>query len=306
MVNIKEISRRKFIFGLSAVLLTGLVAGCTPKNSVEYTKTATLSEDSPSIKESDIEFGMYPAVYEVNNYKVGKLVDLKYTLYNDLDYSTLATVSIYLPSITALNKNPEYKGWGLASAYCNVVDEDLTIPANGKKDITVSIYVPDDETPPDKWMFYVAYQSEGHKWGRYVITDNKNFVFLPHCFSCDITDNEQKMSWLTWGNSPEIMVRAKYDLPPENINDGNLIYQGIGTQVIKKWQDPDTGKILDRQYTSFDITDNKILTWNGGDKLFYRAWQKNIVNGKWDNTWNLIGQSLVIPEVQAKVLVNMK
>lgn len=273
------------------------IAGCVEQGEGFTTKASVVQPTG------DIEFGIYPAKYEIRGYDKGGTVDLPFTLYNDLLYSTVAEVYVVLPTEQQLAKNPGYKLWPDIQLYCSIVEADLVIPADGSKVITLRLHIPADIEMPSKFFFYVAYRSEGQKWGSYGVTLRNNFVFYPYCFQPAVTDETQSFTWLTWGNNPEVMVRSSYDKPPESITEGLLVYQGMGEQVIRKWEDPETGKVLDRQYTLYSITDNQTLSFSGGEKLFYRAWQKHLVKGEWDGTWDVIGQSMIVAGVNAKVVV---
>lgn len=283
-----------------------MVTGCSVF-SAKTTKTANpppLSEVEANTQ-SKMSFGIYPAGYDVENYKDGlDTVDLKFTVGSDLAYPSTASIFIKLPLQVQLNKNPGFEGWADTALYCQLLDTDLTVPANSEREFTLRIQVPEGVRSPLNWLFYVAYQLDGHKWGSYQVTSRGNFVFTPYCFECSISDSHQDMVWLTWGNSPQLMVRAAYGNPPETPEEGELVYQGRGEQVIRDWTDPNTGKVLDRQYTLYTISDNRLLPIGGGTTLFYRAWQEHLVNGVPDGTWDIIGQSMVIPEVNAKVTVS--
>jgi hypothetical protein len=257
-----------------------------------------------------VEFGIYPGIYTVGNffnpYVKGATIELGYTIFSDLDFPSSARIFVYHPSTNALESNKGYSDLANLSDYCMVVDDGQYIPAHGSKTTTIRVFIP--EGTPDiasKWIFYVGYQLDGHRWGNYTTTQAGNFVFTPGDFNCIMTDFVQQMTWLTWGNSPLLMVRMSYDTPPATIADGEQVYLGNGEQVIRPWLDPESGQILQRQYSLFNINMTEHLSASGGDKLFYRAWQQHMVNGQWDGTWDAIGQSLVIPEVQAKVLINM-
>ena len=295
-----------WVFILALVLM---VAGCAPGFAPNATRTITPPKPPATVNASEIEFGIYPVAYTVgdsrNPYVKGATVELQFTCYNDLDYDSPARIVIKDPSSLALKRNTGYVSWTGAHIYCEVVG-DTIVPANGNKEITIRIYVPENENSvPAKWMFYVAYQSEGHRWGNYTITGWNNFVFTPYGFTSTVTDSKQIFEWITWGNSPEVMLRASYDMPPQSITDGTLVYTGYGEQIIRKWDKGD-GTILDRQYTQFYIEDDTQLPYDGGEKIFYRAWQKHLVRGDWDGTWDTLNQSIVVPEVQAKVIVNMQ
>lgn len=284
-----------------------LAAGCDKEFAVtaeieDVDRAMTKQGNEVNIPDSGL--GIVPAIYTIDNFRNDFTVDLEYRIYNELDYASRANVEILLPNETQLRKNPDYVSWSPASVYCTVVEPDLVVTGGGNKDITIRIYVPPEVEMPDKWMFWVGYYLEGHTWGNYVTTLNGNFVFVPSTFEVDITDTEQVMSWLTWGNSPDIMVRASYGEPALSIEDGVLVYQGGGEQVIHDWWYDKEQKYLKRQYTQFTVRDNRLLSYGGGEKLFYTVWQKYIENGEWNGKWRAIGQNLYIPQVSAKVVVN--
>lgn len=291
-------------------LLMILVAGCGQEFVAGQTRTIAPPPLPSTMVGGDVEFAMFPGVYTVGNnlsspYIKGATVDLKYLLFNDLDFPSPATITIKNASTASTKRNTGYVNWISSPLYCTAADNEFDIPAHGSKEITIRIYVPEGISCPSKWIFYVSYISEGHKWGSYVSTTQNNFVFYPGMFQPNITDTAQQLTWLTNGNSAPIKVIAKYDSPPVDINDGRVVYQGLGEQQIRQWQDPKSHLWLDRQYTYFSITDNQKLPSNTGKKLFYRAWQQHTVNGMWDGTWDGLGESTIIPEVMAKVLVNM-
>lgn len=297
-------NKYKVLVLLAICLLVCLPSvGCN-SNREGYTATASVKQPSGEVNGQTVEFGMYPAVYTIAGYQTGATVEMPFTLYNDLPYSTVASVYVVLPIEQQLAKNKGYVAWGDVTAYCQVVDADLTVPANGSKTVMVRLYVPNEvSNMPDKYMFYIAYRSKGHLWGSYAMTQGNNFVFYPYCFEANISDTSQQFTWLTWGNNPRVIIRANYGTPPDSPSNGELIYEGYGEQVIRKWTDPDTGKVLDRQYTLYTISDNKYMSWGSGEKIFYKAWQEHLVKGVWDGTWDAIGQSMVVPGVDAKVLV---
>jgi len=292
----------KFMLVILAGVLTLVITGCASAST--WTANPPPLSEIEAASNSEMGFGIYPAGYDIDNYRDDYSVVLKFTVGNDLDYPSMVSIKIKLPLDFQVEKNPGYVRWDKAVDYCQLTATDLSIPANSDKKFNIRVYIPEGVEFPDKWMFYVAYQLEGNKWGRYVVTSQGNFVFIPSSFECSISDSHQEMVWLTWGNSPELMVRAAYGSPPETIGDGELLYQGYGQQVIRDWLNPDSGKVLDRQYTLYTISDNKLLPLGGGTTLFYRAWQAHRVNGVWDGTWDMVGQSMVVPEVWAKVLVS--
>ena len=280
-----------------------LVSGCGA--TMKVGETLTITPAVPPTSVASPNFAIYPAVYRVTGFVQGATLNLVYTMYNDLDFPSPANVVISLPSYISLQSNKDFLSWDRTTAYCQVVADNSPIPAKSSKAITIKVFVPaDDTTCPSNWIFYVAYQSEGHKWGAYQETSNGNFVFYPGGFDCHVTDTSQIISWLTWGNSSELMVRRSYDNPPQTVNDGDSVYQGFGSQIILKWLNPETDQVLDRQYTQFNISDTQKLQASGGSNVFYRAWIKHLEYGVWDGTWDAIGQSVVIPEVQAKVLIS--
>jgi hypothetical protein len=291
-------------------LLMVLVGGCGTEFVVGQTRTIAPPPLPRTMTGAEVEFAMFPAVYTVGNnlgspYVKGATVDLKYIVFNDLDFPSPATLSIKNASTASTKRNAGYVNWQESATYCLVADNTFDIPAHGSREVTIRINVPEGVTCPAKWIFYVSYVSEGHKWGSYVTTPQSNYVFYPGMFQANVTDISQQLAWTTSGNSATIRVISKYGSPPTSMDDGKLVYQGLGEQQIKKWQDPKSGLWLDRQYTYFSVTDNQRLPTLSGTKLFYRAWQQHTVNSVWDGTWDVLGQSTIIPEVMAKVLINM-
>ena len=293
--------------GLCLLSLPLLAAGC---NS-DFAVTAEIEDvdrqltmQGKEVNIPDTGLGIIPAIYTIDNFVNDYTVDLEYRIYNELDYASVANIEVWLPNSTQLRKNPEYELWAPATVYCKVVEPDLMVSGDGNKDITIRVYVPPDVEMPDKWLFWVGYSLEGHKWGDYVTTLNNNFVFVPSNFEVDITDTSQKMTWLTWGNSPEIIVRATYGEPAQTIDDGILVYQGVGEQIIQDWWYAKENKYINRQYTKFDIEDTSLLPFSGGEKLFYKVWIQYLEGGVWRGKWNPVGQSLYLPVLSAKVVVN--
>jgi hypothetical protein len=291
---------KKLIMPLVAVLL---MSGCGSGFVVGQTKTVGPTIPAKSFTAPD--FAIYPAAYTVTGFIQGATLEMKFTVYNDLDFPSPADVTIALPSYSSLQGNKGFQSWEQAPIYAQVIGGGVDIPAKGSLDVTVRVYVPEAEANmPDKWMFFVEYQSEGHYWGTYWMTAGNNFVFYPGVFSPVITDKAQIFTWITWGNNPLVMVRRGYDSPPQTISDGVLVYEGAGVQIIQPWQDPASGDILQRQYTKYLISDSQELQPGGNEKVFYRAWQQHLERGVWDGTWDAISQTIFIPDVQAKVLVS--
>ena len=274
---------------------------------------ATQSAEAPAQSNSGVYVGtgIYPARWEIGNpsgYTKGLTIELEFDIFNGLPYPSPVRLRIEAPPQSTLNKRLGFVVWDKTPEYVNIIDDGLYIPADGSKTITVSLCVPDSENPPDKWMFLIAYMNTGQLWGSFKQTISNNYIFYPACFTADgLFDARQNMSFLTWGNSPRLMVRAAYDAPPENIDDGRLTYLGLGEQVIRKWLDPDSGKTLDRQYTLFDFTDNQSLSVTGNSMLFYRAWVEHRgIDGLPDGRWDAVGQNMTAAEVKAEVLVTMR
>lgn len=299
---------------LTCITTVALLVGCaTPP--AERTTVATAVVQIPDRNPTDgivsvpnDGIGINPGGFTIINYDRSH-VELVFTLYNELDYSSDAIISYKHPMDFQLAKNPGTVRWLEASNYIKTLNDDLTIQGNSIRNVTVELYVPEGVEMPDEWVFWVAYQLEGFKWGNYQSTSLGNFVFFPSFFDtkdspATITDTRQAMDLYTWGNSAEMMIRAQYDTPPAGPLEGELIYRGYGEQVFKPWLDPNLNKVLDRQYTLFTINDNKPLSDLGGQKLFYRAWIAHRVNGVEDGTWDPIDQTIFIPSAEAKVLVS--
>ena len=300
------------LLALVIVLALALsLTGCSNWIGGEKTVTGNvppLEELGVSEEKASGAFSICPG-YTVEHYVPGKdTVELTFTVSSNLPFSSEAIIRFVQPLDFQLDKNPGYYRWGTFTRYCYILNDDLLVPAYGTKDITIRLqvpdYLPEEIEMPSKFMFFVAYQLSGHRWGSYTMTPKGNFVFYPSCLDTDIVDNLQHFEWLTWGNAPEIIVRAQYNTPPTDIDEGYLVYQGTGEQVIREWYYPEGDKILDRQYTLFSIYDNQAMPAEGSNKLFYRMWQKHLKDNVWDGTWDLKGQSLVVPEVQVKVLVS--
>lgn len=288
-------------------LFITLFAGCG--GGFKPGETKLIDVPPPVIKEgSSIEFGIYPAAYTIGNelypFVNGATAELKFRLYNNLDYASPCNITIQQPSLVAVARNKGYVAWADVTKYCGAVG-NVIVPPHSYAEEIIRITIPEGVSHPKQWMFYVTYQSEGHRWGDYTQTDSKNYVFTPPGFDCNITDVSQQFSYLTWGNSPKLIVRKQYGVPPSSITSGDPVFEDFGKQVRYPWVDPNSGKTLERQYTNYQFTTNEILPSYGGVNLFYKAWIQHMVNGIWDGTWDAIGQSVMIPEVQAKVLVNM-
>lgn len=255
--------------------------------------------------------GIYPAGYQIGDpspYVKGYTLDMEFEIYNGLPYPSPATLTIIEPSPTTMRKRDGFTYWDETPIYVNVVDDGEIMPAYGSKKVIVRLYVPAEIDPPSKWIYWINYLNEGQLWGIYKQTLNNNFIFYPPSFEVGtMGDSWQELSLLTWGNSPRIMMRSKYGSPPETISDGDVVFLGLGEQVIRKWLDPDSGKILDRQYSLYSIVDNQQLSNDGGDLLFYRAWVEHRgVDGQPDGTWDAMGQNLYVERVNAEVQITMR
>jgi len=254
--------------------------------------------------------GIYPARYEVGNpsgYIKELTIDMEFQIYNGLPYPSPIKLYLAQPSASTMKKRIGFVYWGDTAGCVSIIDDGQYIPAYGSKTVTVRLYVPKEMTPPSRWIFQVAYMNTGQLWGVYRQTVGDNFVFYPACFTVEqLGDQWQEMSYLTWGNSPRLMIRASYGAPPETISDGRLVYLGLGEQVIRKWDKGD-GTLLDRQYTLFRVTDNQVLGPGSEAMLFYKAWiEHRGPDGNPDGTWDIIGQSVTVAEVRAEVQVTMR
>lgn len=299
----------KLLVLVSVLILVLIVPSCKYIGA-ERTVTGTappLEQLGTSEEKAYGSFCIYPG-YNVDAFIVGKSTAyMTFTVGSDLRYDSIAEIRLVQPLDSQLAKNEGCVRWDNFTDYCTIImeaDNALVVPALGTKEITLKLQVPEGVDMPDKWMFYVAYKLAGHEYGNYQITSNSNIVFFPSYFASDITDNYQKFTWITWGNFPKVIVRAKVGSPITNMNDGELVYEGTGEQIIQQWFWEDEGKWLDRQYTKFTILDNELLSYFGGDKLFYAVWYQRIINNTWQGEWNRLDESKVIPEVQQKVIVS--
>lgn len=304
---------------LTAICLTVVMTGgCATGNntSVIQPPAAPLNTEVGKPIPTDSEglyvgTAIYPARYEVGNplgYTKGLTLDLTFEVYNGLPYSVPANLNILAPSASTMAKRPGFVIWDKTPFYVSIVDDGSYIPAYGKKEVIVRILVPEDEPyNPAKWVFHLSYLNVGQLWGDSVLTAEGNRIFYPGGFNTSgLTDTSQELTYIANGNSPRLMVRASYDAPPETTTDGELVYLGLGEQIIRKWDKGD-GTILDRQYTLFTIEDYEQLTPYGTDKLFYRAWiERRDNNGNSTGEWDELGRTLTVAQVMAEVQVNMK
>lgn len=252
--------------------------------------------------------GIYPSAWEIGNpskYYTGLTIDVELKIFNGLPFSSPSLLTIDKPPQSYIDGFEGYEWWDGATEYISIIGASEELEAHGSESIQAKLLVPKEvKEYPKKWLCWVTYRNEGQLWGNYEEV-NGSFVFFPAAFQSDLSNRTQAFTYLTGGHSPQIIVRAAYNKPPESITDGELVYQGYGEQVRLPWKN-EKGNIVERQFTQFDFSTYYELNQNEGTKLFYRAWREHTVWDIPDGTWDKIGENKTIYAATTLLLVTMR
>jgi chorismate mutase len=99
-------------------------------------------------------------------YIKGTSVDLVFTVYNKFDTPAQAQVTARYPNVDELNARQGFAQANDSVGWLTVQNQDaLEMPANGSLQVTVSLLVPTEATPPKQWMFMVTFKNLGQTGG---------------------------------------------------------------------------------------------------------------------------------------------